>query len=122
MKTFLFTLNSFEEETLTRLSTQNGFEDIESFIENLIKLECENQYHNKFIENLEEELLIMKNYTIFNFLDLIEMFNYNNISQFMLIELQEIFEAYIFNNQKIFLIKHSHYDYIKGLQYYEKIR
>lgn len=122
MKTFLFTLEGFEEEILISLSKQNGFEDIESFIENLIKLECENQYQNKFLESLEEELLVMKDSTIFSFINLIEMFKYKNISRYMLIELQEIFEAYIFNNQKIFLIKKSHYDYSNGQQYYEKIR
>lgn len=122
MKTFLFTLDSFEEETLIRLSKQNGFEDIESFIENLIKLECENQYHIKFLENLDEELLIMRDSTVFSFLTLIDMFKYSNVSQFMMIELQEIFEAYIFNNQKNFLIKKAHFDYGNGRQYYVKIR
>lgn len=122
MKTLILTLDSFEEEKLINLSKKKGFEDIESFIESLIKFEYENQCNIRFLRNLEEELLVMKDSTIFNLLSLIEIFNYRNISKFMLIELEEIFEEFIFQNQKDFLIKKDYYDFNKGEQYYKKIR
>lgn len=122
MKTFLLTINQTDEKTLKALADKRGFEDIESYLLHIIAFECQNQNLNLFLENIKESLLNIENSTKFNLINLLSYMGFENSNQYNLIELQEILEAYLFQNQEEFLIVKSSYDTKSNLQNYIKLK